>query len=94
MTSFGFVFDSLIIYYRMNETQPMRDYLEHKYGEESKHTLESALIAVNQLQHRLGTMETEAKLMRAAINDIGQHLCNTNGLKLRWEGIKGLDGDA
>jgi hypothetical protein len=39
-------------------------------------------------------METEAKLMRAAINDIGQHLYNTNGLKLRWEGIKGLDGDA
>ena len=78
----------------MNETQPMRAYLEHKYGEESKHTLESVLIAVNQLQHRLGTMETEAKLMRAAINDIGQHLYNTNGLKLRWEVIKGLDGDA
>jgi hypothetical protein len=31
--------------------------------------------------------------MRDAINDIGQHLCESNGLKLRWEGIKGLDGD-
>ena len=39
-------------------------------------------------------METEAKLLRATTIDICQHLCNTNGLKLRWEGIKGLDGDA
>ena len=77
----------------MNESQPMRAYIEHKYSEESKRTLESALLDVNRLQHRMNTMDTEAKLMRAAINDIGQHLCESNGMKLRWTGIKGLDGD-
>ena len=77
----------------MNESQPMRAYLEHKYSDESKRTIESVLLDVNRLQRQLSTMETEAKLMRAAINDIGQHLCESNGLKLRWTGIKGLDGD-
>ena len=42
----------------MNETQPMRAYIEHKYSEESKRTLDSALLDVNRLQHRLSTMET------------------------------------
>jgi hypothetical protein len=51
------------------------------------------LASVNQLQRRLGQLEQESKQMRDAINDIGQHLCESNGLKLRWEGIKGLDGD-
>ena len=41
----------------------------------------------------LKELEQESKQMRDAINDIGQHLCESNGLKLRWEGIKGLDGD-
>ena len=72
----------------MNESQPMRAYLEHKYSDESKRTLESALLDVNRLQRQLSTMETEAKLMRDAINDIGQHLCDSNGLKMRWTGMK------
>ena len=72
----------------MNESQPMRSYLEHKYSDESKRTLESIMIDVNRLQHRMGTMETEAKLMCDAINDIGQHLCDSNGLKMRWTGMK------
>ena len=77
------------------ESKPVTAYYEHK---ESKRTYDttttsSVLASVNQLQHRLGKIEQETKLMRDAINDIGQHLCNTNGLKLRWEGIKGLDGD-
>jgi hypothetical protein len=78
------------------ESKPVTAYYEHKESKRTDDTTttSSVLASVNQLQHRLGKIEQETKLMRAAINDIGQHLCNTNGLKLRWEGIKGLDGDA
>ena len=78
------------------ESKPMTAYYEHKESKRTDDTTttSSVLASVNQLQHRLGKIEQETKLMRDAINDIGQHLCNTNGLKLRWEGIKGLDGDA
>ena len=77
------------------ESKPVTAYYEHKESERTDDTTttSSVLASVNQLQHRLGKIEQETKLMRDAINDIGQHLCNTNGLKLRWEGIKGLDGD-
>ena len=76
-------------------TKPVSAYYEHKYAEEDKrtHDIETVLASVNQLQRRLGQLEQESKQMRDAINDIGQHLCESNGLKLRWEGIKGLDGD-
>jgi len=78
------------------EAKPVTAYYEHKESKRTDDTTttSSVLASVNQLQHRLGKIEQETKLMRDAINDIGQHLCNTNGLKLRWEGIKGLDGDA
>ena len=78
------------------ESKPVTAYYEHKESKRTDDTTttSSVLTSVNQLQHRLGKIEQETKLMRDAINDIGQHLCNTNGLKLRWEGIKGLDGDA
>jgi hypothetical protein len=78
------------------ESKPVTAYYEHKESKRTDDTTttSSVLASVNQLQHRLGKIEQETKLMRDAINDIGQHLCNTNGLKLRWEGIKGLDGDA
>ena len=78
------------------EAKPVTAYYEHKESKRTDDTTttSSVLTSVNQLQHRLGKIEQETKLMRDAINDIGQHLCNTNGLKLRWEGIKGLDGDA
>ena len=77
------------------ESKPVTAYYEHKESKRTDDTTttSSVLASVNQLQHRLGKIEQETKLMRDAINDIGQHLCNTNGLKLRWEGIKGLDGD-
>ena len=78
------------------ESKPVTAYYEHKESKRTDDTTttSSVLASVNQLQHRLGKIEQETKLMRDAINDIGQHLCNTNGMKLRWEGIKGLDGDA
>jgi hypothetical protein len=78
------------------EAKPVTAYYEHKESKriDDTTTTSSVLASVNQLQHRLGKIEQETKLMRDAINDIGQHRCNTNGLKLRWEGIKGLDGDA
>ena len=78
------------------ESKPVTAYYEHKESKRTDDTTttSSVLASVNQLQHRLGKIEQETKLMRDAINDIGQHLCNTNGLKLRWEGIRGLDGDA
>ena len=78
------------------ESKPVTAYYEHKESKRTDDTTttSSVLASVNQLQHRLGKIEQETKLMRDAINDIGQHLCNTNGIKLRWEGIKGLDGDA
>jgi len=77
------------------ESKPVTAYYEHKESKRTDDTTttSSVLTSVNQLQHRLGKIEQETKLMRDAINDIGQHLCNTNGLKLRWEGIRGLDGD-
>jgi hypothetical protein len=77
------------------ESKPVTAYYEHKESKRTDDTTttSSVLASVNQLQHRLGKIEQETKLMRDAINDIGQHLCNTNGLKLRWEGIRGLDGD-
>lgn len=77
------------------EAKPVTAYYEHKESKRTDDTTttSSVLASVNQLQHRLGKIEQETKLMRDAINDIGQHLCNTNGLKLRWEGIRGLDGD-
>jgi hypothetical protein len=76
-------------------TKPVSDYCEHKCAKEDKrtHDIETVLALANQLQRRLGQLEQESKQMRDAINDIGQHLCESNGLKLRWEGIKGLDGD-
>ena len=77
------------------ESKPVTAYYEHKESKRTDDTTttSSVLASVNQLQHRLGKIEQETKLMRDAINDIGQHLCESNGLKLRWEGIKGLDGD-
>ena len=77
------------------ESKPVTAYYEHKESKRTDDTVTTSavLASVNQLQHRLGKIEQETKLIRDAINDIGQHLCNTNGLKLRWEGIKGLDGD-
>ena len=81
------------------ESKPVTAYYEHKESKRTDDTvtISAVLASVNQLQHRLSKVEQETKLMRDAINDIGQHLCSvkqTNGLKLRWEGIKGLDGDA
>jgi len=78
------------------ESKPVTAYYEHKESKRTDDTTttSSVLASVNQLQHRLGKIEQETKLMRAAINDIGQHLCQSYGMKLRWEGIKGLDGDA
>ena len=78
------------------EAKPVTAYYEHKESKRTDDTTttSSVLASVNQLQHRLGKIEQETKLMRAAINDIGQHLCQSYGMKLRWEGIKGLDGDA
>ena len=77
------------------ESKPVTAYYEHKESKRTDDTTttSSVLASVNQLQHRLGKIEQETKLMRDAINDIGQHLCESNGMKLRWEGIKGLDGD-
>ena len=77
------------------ESKPMTAYYEHKESKRTDDTTttSSVLASVNQLQHRLGKIEQETKLIRDAINDIGQHLCESNGMKLRWEGIKGLDGD-
>jgi hypothetical protein len=77
------------------ESKPVTAYYEHKESKRTDDTTttSSVLASVNQLQHRLGKIEQETKLMRAAINDIGQHLCQSYGMKLRWEGIKGLDGD-
>ena len=78
------------------ESKPVTAYYEHKESKRTDDTTttSSVLASVNQLQHRLGKIEQETKLMRDAINDIGQHLCQSYGMKLRWEGIKGLDGDA
>ena len=77
------------------ESKPVTAYYEHKESKRTDDTTttSSVLASVNQLQHRLGKIEQETKLIRDAINDIGQHLCESNGMKLRWEGIKGLDGD-
>jgi hypothetical protein len=77
------------------ESKPVTAYYEHKESKRTDDTTttSSVLASVNQLQHRLGKIEQETKLMRAAINDIGQHLCQSYGMKLRWEGIRGLDGD-
>ena len=77
------------------EAKPVTAYYEHKESKRTDDTTttSSVLASVNQLQHRLGKIEQETKLMRAAINDIGQHLCQSYGMKLRWEGIRGLDGD-
>ena len=77
------------------ESKPVTAYYEHKERKRTDDTTTTSavLASVNQLQHRLSQIEQETKLMRDAINGIGRHLCETNGLKLRWEGIKGLDGD-
>ena len=77
------------------ESKPVTAYYEYKESKRTDDTTatSSVLASVNQLQHRLGKIEQETKLIRDAINDIGQHLCESNGMKLRWEGIKGLDGD-
>ena len=77
------------------EAKPVTAYYEHKESKRTDDTTttSSVLASVNKLQHRLGKIEQETKLMRAAINDIGQHLCQSYGMKLRWEGIRGLDGD-
>ena len=77
------------------EAKPVTAYYEHKESKRTDDTvtISAVLASVNQLQHRLGKIEQETKLIRDAINDIGQHLCESNGMKLRWEGIKGLDGD-
>eukprot|EP01043_Picozoa_sp_COSAG02_P036067 COSAG02_NODE_2621_length_8402_cov_12.631218_4_plen_97_part_00 len=88
----GFVSYFLRIYYRMNK--PVTKYYEHKYGDESSASIHSLLTQVNEMQRRLTAMETEAKTMRTAVNQMGQHLCESNGLKVRWSGVKGLDPDA
>ena len=77
------------------ESKPVTAYYEHKESKRTDDTTttSSVLASVNQLQHRLGKIEQETRMIRDAINDIGQHLCESNGMKLRWEGIKGLDGD-
>ena len=88
----GFVRYFLRIYYRMNK--PVTEYYEHKYGDDSSASIQSVLTQVNEMQRRLTAMETEAKTLRTAVNEMGQHLCESNGLKVRWTGVKGLDADA
>ena len=92
----GFVSDYLRIYYRYMDSpaKPVTAYYEHKCADEGRtQDVQPVLATVNQLQRRLGQLEQESKQMREAINSLGQHLCESNGLKLRWEGIRGLDGD-
>ena len=55
----------------------MKELHEHKESKRTDDTVitSAVLASVNQLQHRLGKTEQETKLIRDAINDIGQHLC-------------------
>eukprot|EP01046_Picozoa_sp_COSAG06_P116674 COSAG06_NODE_63681_length_261_cov_1.580247_1_plen_86_part_11 len=83
----------------------MTEYYEHKYPNEAEPPLDvnELLKRVNQLQHQLTTVEKQSSLMRAAINDIGQYLCEVSQhladhvtdtqVKMRFAGVKGLDGE-
>ena len=73
--------------------KPMTEYLEYKYND--MNDVAAKMSDVNDIIERVVTIEDEMKLMKQQLNALGEELLASGmvGMKNRWKGIHGLDGD-
>ena len=73
--------------------KPMTEYLEYKYNDVSD--VAAKMSDVNDIIERVVTIEDEMKLMKQQLNALGEELLASGmvGMKNRWKGVHGLDGD-
>ena len=74
--------------------KPMTEYLEYKYND--MNDVAAKMSDVNDIIERVVTIEDEMKQMKRQLNDMGAELLASGmvGMKKRWKGVSGLDGDA
>ena len=73
--------------------KPMTEYLEYKYNDVSD--VAAKMSDVNDIIERVSAVEDEMKLMKQQLNALGEELLASGmvGMKKRWKGVSGLDGD-
>ena len=74
--------------------KPMTEYIEYKYQNDVS-DVAAKMSDVNDIIERVSAVEDEMKLMKQQLNALGEELLASGmvGMKNRWKGIHGLDGD-
>ena len=75
--------------------KPMTEYIEYKYQNDVS-DVAAKMSDVNDIIERVSAVEDEMKLMKRQLNELGEELLASGmvGMKKRWKGVRGLDGDA
>ena len=74
--------------------KPMTEYIEYKYPNDVS-DVAAKMSDVNDIIERVVTIEDEMKQMKQQLNALGEELLASGmvGMKKRWKGVSGLDGD-
>ena len=75
--------------------KPMTEYIEYKYQNDVS-DVAAKMSDVNDIIERVSAVEDEMKQMKQQLNALGEELLASGmvGMKKRWKGVHGLDGDA